>query len=235
MLSLVLGSFGGGIAATDAAGHGAEPISLLLIKIAAFFVLAVIVGWKVLPPAVRWFSRFEAGSAVLAVGIAVALGYAYAAEASGLAGIIGAYLAGLMLSLTEFRDRLTHEVEHTAFAFFVPFFFASIGLTARMSGLSGSFLLFVLILALVAIVTKLAGGCLGALLGGFKFRSALGIGVGMVARGEVGLIVAAIGLERGILQPELFTAMVIVSLLTTLVTPPLLKLIFPKTENAAAQ
>ncbi|HWI51104.1 MAG TPA: cation:proton antiporter, partial [Symbiobacteriaceae bacterium] len=83
--------------------------------------------------------------------------------------------------------------------------------------------------------TKLLGAGAGALLGGFKLKEAAGVGAGMVARGEVGLIVAAIGLERGLLQQDLYTAMVLVSLLTTLVTPPLLKLAFRrrKTDQAA--
>lgn len=233
VLSLVLGALGAEVPDAARAGHGGEPLGLLLVKIVAFFAAAGLAGWKLLPPVLRWVSRFEAGTAVLAAGIAVALGYAYAAEAAGLAGIIGAYLAGLLLSPTGFRGRLMHEVEHTAYAFFVPFFFVSVGLTATFTGLTGAFFAFVLALAAVAVITKLAGAGLGALLGGFRLRPALGIGAGMVARGEVGLIVAAIGLERGLLQPELYTAMVIVSLLTTLVTPPLLKAIFAEPAAGA--
>jgi len=226
VLSVVLGIFGRDAAAGVAAGHGAEPPVVLMAKILVFFLIAGLVGWKLLPPVVRWVSRFEAGTAVLATGMAVALGYAWAAESAGLAGIIGAYLAGLMLSLTEFRGRLVHEVEHTAFAFFVPFFFVGVGLTAKFVGSNSSFLVFVLILAVVAVVTKLVGGAARGLLGGLKLRQATGVGAGMVARGEVGLIVASIGLERGLLESDLYTAMVIVSLLTTLVTPPLLKIVF---------
>jgi len=225
VLSLVLGALGGA-AGGEAAAHGGDPIGLLLLKIGLFFALGGLAGWKLLPPVVKWVSRFEAGTAVLATGISLALLYAWAAEQAGLAGIIGAYLAGLMLSMTQFQGRLLHEVEHTAFAFFVPFFFVSVGLTARFAGLTPAFGLFVLVLAAVAIVTKLLGAGAGALLGGFKLKEAAGVGAGMVARGEVGLIVAAIGLERGLLQQDLYTAMVLVSLLTTLVTPPLLKLAF---------
>lgn len=229
VLSVVLGAVGGEAAAGAAGGHGAGgPIWLLLLKIAGFFAVGAAVGKWLLPPLVRWVSRFEGATAVLAAGIAVALGYAYLAEATGLAGIIGSYLAGLMLSLTPFRERLTHEVEQAAFAFFVPFFFVSVGLTVNFTGLTGSFLLFILILVAVAVVAKLVGAGLGAWLGGFPMRSALGVGAGMVARGEVGLIVASIGLERGLIIPELYSAMVIVSLATTLVTPPMLKLLFAK-------
>jgi Kef-type K+ transport system membrane component KefB len=236
VLSLVLGAVGGGGAATGGGhGHGGESIPILLLKIAGFFAAGALVGWKVLPRVVKWVSRFEAGTAVLATGISLAMVYAWAAEQAGLAGIIGAYLAGLMLSLTDFKGRLLHEVEHTAFAFFVPFFFVSVGLTAKFAGMTAAFALFVSVLVVVAVVTKLVGAGLGAFLGGFKLRESVGIGAGMVARGEVGLIVAAIGLEQGLIQQDMYTAMVLVSLLTTLVTPPLLKLTFKrKTVDQAA-
>jgi len=227
VLSVVLGSVGGDMAAaTGGHGHGADPIGILLLKIAGFFVAAILVGWKVLPPIVKWVSRFEAATAAISIAISVALAYAYAAEMLGLAGIIGAYVAGMMLGMTDFRRRLMHEAEQVAYAYFVPFFFVSVGLTVQLKGISGSFAIFIAVLSAVAILTKLVGGGLGALLGGFKFRDAMGVGAGMIARGEVGLIVAAIGLERGLLENQLYTAMIIVSLLTTLFTPPLLKLIF---------
>lgn len=233
VLSLVLGAVGGGAADAGTAGHGGGPIGVLLVKIAGFLLLGGLVGWRLLPPVMRRVSRFEAGTALLAIGIAVALGYAYVAEAAGLAGIVGAYLAGLMLSLTEFRNRLLHDVEHTAYGFFVPFFFVSVGLTATFDGLTGSYLVFLVLLTVVAVLTKLVGAGLGAAASGFNLRSALAVGAGMIARGEVGLIVATIGLERGLLGSELYTAMVLVSLLTTLVTPPLLRVILSPREGEA--
>lgn len=231
VLSVALGALGG--TAGAGGGHGGDPVGLLLIKIVAFFAVGGLVGWKVLPPIVRWVSRLQSSVALLSVAFAIVLGFAVAAETAGMAGIIGSYLAGLMLSLTEFRERLTHEMEQTAFSFFVPFFFVSVGLTAKFTGLSGGFLGFVAILVLVAVVTKIIGGGLGALLGGFNRHEALGVGVGMVARGEVGLIIAAIGMERGLLTADLYTATVIICLLTTLVTPLLLKVVFSKKSAGA--
>jgi Kef-type K+ transport system membrane component KefB len=226
VLSVVLGTLGGDVAAGAAGGHGGDSIGLLLVKMAVFFGAAALVGWKVLPPLIRRFAKFHVGAPLLAAGIITAVTFAYAAEMAGLAGIIGAYMAGLALSGADFKGRMMHDLEQTAFGSFVPFFFVSVGLSAKFGGMSASFLGFVAVVVLVAIVTKIVGGGLGARLAGFPFRPSLGIGAGMVARGEVGLIVASLGLERGLIEPELYTAMVIVSLLTTLVTPPLLKAVF---------
>lgn len=222
VLSVVLGSLG----ASGGGGHGAEPLPLLLGKMAGFFAVAILVGYKLLPVLMRRVARLEGGLPLLTVSISVALAFAWAAEFTGLAGIIGSYLVGLMLSLTELREKIMHEVEHVAYAFFVPFFFANVGLSATFAGMTGSFLVFVIILVLVAVVTKIVGCGAGAVLARFPLRDAAGVGVGMMARGEVGLIVATIGLEAGLLPPELYTAMVFVSLGTTLLTPPLLKMVF---------
>jgi Kef-type K+ transport system membrane component KefB len=133
-----------------------------------------------------------------------------------------------VLSSAEIRHRLMREVEHTAFAWFVPFFYVSVGLTAKFLGLSGPFLGFLLVLIVVAVLTKLIGAGLGARLAGFPTRTALGIGAGMIARGEVGLIIASIGMVKGLISQQVYTGVVVLCLVTTLVTPPLLKIFFPK-------
>lgn len=231
VLSVVLGSLG----AAGGGGHGAEPLPLLLGKMAGFFAVAIVVGYTLLPAVMRRVARMEGGLPLLTVAISVALAFAWAAEFTGLAGIIGSYLVGLMLSLTELREKIMHEVEHIAYAFFVPFFFANVGLSATFAGMAGSFLVFVIVLVLVAVATKIVGCGAGALLARFSLRDATGVGVGMMARGEVGLIVATIGLDAGLLPPELYTGMVFVSLGTTLLTPPLLKIVFRSRSGGQEQ
>ncbi|MFO7171911.1 MAG: cation:proton antiporter [Bacillota bacterium] len=220
VLSLVLGFLSAG------EGSGLGSLAGLLVRIAIFFVVAGAVGRYLLPGLLRWFDRFPLPAARQGAAIACALFFAFTAEAFGLAGIVGAYLAGLTLSAAGGQEELYHDLEKTAFAFLVPFFFVGVGLSVQLSGLAGEGLGFIVVLSLLAILTKVVGCGLGALLSRFPLRSALGVGAGMVARGEVGLIVAAIGLDRQLIGPELFTAMVIVVLVTTLVTPPLLKLVF---------
>lgn len=220
ILSVVVGFTAG------SGGGSVLDIVILLAKIVLFFVLILWIGRKVLPPIFRWASSLLTTEVLLAFGIITALFFAYAAELFGLAGIVGSYFAGLMLSLTRYRHELFEKVEVISFSFFVPIFFVSIGVAADVSGLTTEILWLIVTLTIVAILSKLVGGGLGAKLAGFNWRSSAGIGSGMVARGEVGLIVASIGLSRGLIDNELFTVTVIIVLATTLVTPPMLKAIF---------
>ncbi len=232
VLGIIILSIVIGFTASTGGGGGIELI-LLLIKIIAFFLITVLVGRKLLPPIFRWASKLMNTEVVLTFGIITALGFAYFAELLGLAGIVGSYFAGMMLSLTNFRQELFQKIESVAFSFFVPIFFVSIGVMADLSGLTSSMIFTITILTLVAILTKFIGGGLGAKLAGYNWRSSAGVGAGMIARGEVGLIVASIGISKQIIDNELFTAMVIIVLVTTVVTPPLLKIFFNQKQKEA--
>lgn len=226
ILSAVLGFTAGG--AASAGGLGS--IIFLIIKIAIFFIIAVLIGYYILPPFLRFFKRFHASKTLLACGVIVALLFAYLAELFGVAGIVGSYICGIMLSLTKEREQLIEEVETFSYPFFVPLFFVNIGLIANFREIDTDIIWFSILLVIVAILAKLFGGALGALIAKFDFKSSLGVGAGMIARGEVGLIVAMIGIERGIITNELFSAAVIVVIVTTLVTPPLIKIFMKNGE-----
>ncbi|MNW63460.1 High-affinity Na(+)/H(+) antiporter NhaS3 [compost metagenome] len=107
----------------------------------------------------------------------------------------------------------------------MPVFFVSIGLNVTFGGL-GNQIIFIVLLTLVAIVTKLVGGGIGARLTGFNLHESLAVGSGMVSRGEVALIIASSGLSAGLLPTKYFTSVILVVILTTLVTPPLIKAVF---------
>jgi Kef-type K+ transport system membrane component KefB len=124
---------------------------------------------------------------------------------------------------------------HTiTYAFLVPIFFVSIGLKTNVRLLTESGLLLALVLVIVAVVSKVLGGGLGARLGGFTNRESLRVGVGMISRGEVGLIVASVGVNAGLIQTELFSIVTLIVLVTTLVTPPLLRQVFTSKETSHA-
>lgn len=230
ILSAVLGFTAGG----SAEGAGIGPLLIVIGKIAVFFVVAVLLGYYVLPKLIAWFKKLEVTETLLAIGVIAALAFAYLGELFGIAGIVGAYTCGLMLGLTSSRDELAHKVESFSYPFFVPLFFFNIGLIANFREMSTDIIWFSILLAIVAVLTKVVGCGIGAKIAKFSTRSSIGIGIGMVARGEVGLIIAMIGVERGIISNSLFGAAIIVVLVSTLVTPPLLKLAMPKQEPEAA-
>lgn len=217
VLSAVLGLASGGGA------NLASDLPIMLLKIAAFLAAAFGAGRYLLPPLIRAIAKVETGAARTAMAIAAALAFGYVAEAFGLAAIVGAYVLGLALGSAGLSRSLLPETEAVTFSFFAPFFFVNVGLAANFAGVGGRFWLFAVALCAVAVATKVIGCGVGARMGGFSRKSSLVIGAGMVARGEVGLIVASIGLEQKLIPQELYSGMIAVTLITTLVTPPLLK------------
>lgn len=141
----------------------------------------------------------------------------------GIADITGAYLLGLLLSTFEVREYIAKKMTVPSYLFFSPVFFASIGIKTELTGMTMSLVLFSVLLLLVAIVTKIMGCGLGARLTGFSNSDSFHIGIGMVSRGEVALIVAQKGYNMGLLNGHLFSPIVLVVIVTTIITPVLLK------------
>lgn len=220
ILSVVVALYGG-------TGGQAPAIWLVAVKMVAYFVVGV-----ALAPAVRWLvgacARLPVSEPLLASALVLALLYSWSAEyLGGVAAITGAYLAGLILSPTEVRHQLAEKLQALAYGFFVPIFFVDIGLRADLrAALHPSVIWLGLAIIVVAIVTKTAGAWLGSRLAGFDSHQALRVGTGMISRGEVGLIVAAIGLERGVIPTQVFALMVLMVVVTTLITPVLLRWAF---------
>jgi monovalent cation:proton antiporter-2 (CPA2) family protein len=207
-------------------GTGADvSIGLLIGKKLAFFAVAIVVGAFVVPRVMKWMAPLKVTEAVISAALMICFAFAYFAEIMGMAGIIGAFAAGIAISQTSYKHTVESKLEPIAYSIFVPVFFVSIGLSVSFEGV-GSQMGFVILLTLVAILTKMFGGGLGARLSGFDYRSSAIIGSGMISRGEVALIIAATGLQSGLLQQQYFTSVIIVVIVTTLVTPPLLKFMF---------
>lgn len=200
-------------------------IPVMLLKKTVFFAVLLAAGWFIVPLVMKWISKIKVSEGVMSGALLLCFGLSYFAEYMGVAGIIGAFGAGLAISRTSYKETVEHKIEPIAYTLFVPVFFVSVGLHLSFEGL-GSQWLFVALLTAVAIVTKLVGGGIGARLTGFNFRQSLAIGSGMVSRGEVALIIASSGLSAGLLPAPYFTAIVLVVILTTLVTPPLIKVLF---------
>jgi len=207
------------------AGGAETSFSAVLLKKVLFFAGAALVAWKVVPWAMRFLGNLRTSETTVTAGLILCFFYAYISELAGVAAIIGAYIAGVAISLTSSKHEVIEKVETISYSFFVPVFFTSIGVTAEFYGI-GQYWGLALLLSVIAILTKLIGSGMGAKLAGFNWSSSLGIGTGMISRGEVALIIASIGLQSGLLLPWMFTVSVVVVLITTLVTPPMLKLIF---------
>lgn len=207
------------------AGGADLDLGLMIGKKLLFFALAGLLIWKGTGWVMRRFASLRVSETVISAGLIVCLFFAYMAESLGVAGIIGAFCAGLAISRTEYRHQVEQKAGPIANAVFAPIFFASIGLSMSFEGLARH-AGFIVLFTVMAILTKLAGCGAGALLTGFSLRSSAGIGAGMVSRGEVALIIAALGLETGLLPQDYFTAAVFVVILTTMTAPPLMKWMF---------
>lgn len=204
-------------------------LSVVIGKKLLFFAAIAVLGWKVVPWMLRILAPLPVSEAVISAALIICFSFAYLAEFLGVAGIIGSFAAGLAISQTQFKQQVEHKIEPIAYAFFVPVFFVSIGLSVSFAGVNNQIGI-IAGLTIIAILTKLVGSGVGARLTGFHNRSSLGIGAGMISRGEVALIIAAIGLEANLLEETFFTASVLVVILTTLVTPPLLKGLFAQKQ-----
>ncbi|WP_066061668.1 cation:proton antiporter [Neobacillus soli] len=204
-------------------------LSMVIIKKVLFFGGAILAAWKVVPWVLKKFAPLKVTESLLTSALIICFLFAYVAELTGVAAIIGAYIAGVAISQTKFKHEIFGKVETVSYSFFVPVFFTSIGVKASFDGIS-QHLGLIIGLSILAILTKLIGAAVGAKLAKFPWRSSLGIGAAMVSRGEVALIIATIGLETKLINQELFSILVIVVLVTTIVTPPMMKYFFNQND-----
>lgn len=207
-------------------------ISVIWKKV-IFFTGAILIAWKAIPWFLRTFAKLKISESVITAAIIICFVYAFAAEYTGVANIIGAYIAGVAMGVTKYKNEIFEKVETISYSLFVPVFFAFIGISAEFSGIIDNLGLIVT-LSILAILTKFIGAGLGAKFSRFSMNSSMGIGAAMISRGEVALIVAAIGLEAGLIPQRLFASMIVVVIVTTLVTPPMMKWFFKPDKIQAA-
>jgi len=226
------------IAGTGAAGGFGEIIGVIMITVV--FVLSVFVFCdKCVPRLDGWYcdrceskpstkSKFQMDKLMLAIGLCLFM--SFISQAIGLAAIIGAFLAGMMLADYAHSWDLKPKVDAIT-TFFLPLFFLNVGMHVQASSLmSSTVLLLSLYVIIVAIVTKYLGCYVGARISDKTIEkdSAKIIGIGMVPRAEVGIIIAAIGFTGGFLTSEMNTVIILMSVVTTVIAPPLLKRAFRK-------
>jgi Kef-type K+ transport system membrane component KefB len=235
MLSVVVAVFatgGGAEGAAEAVSSAPTPVWLVAVKMIAFFAVGVL-----LAPLVRRFTsgfgKLPISEPLLAAGVIVALVYGFGAEMlGGVAAITGSYLAGVILGGIHEKHELEEKAKALVYSVFVPIFFVDIGLRANViEAFSGPLWLFGIGIVIVALIGKVVGSGLGAYVSKFSFQESLRVGTGMISRGEVGLIVAGIGLQRGVITQSIFSIIVLMVIASTLVTPILLRLTFANSKD----
>ncbi|HLG15781.1 MAG TPA: cation:proton antiporter [Blastocatellia bacterium] len=189
-----------------------------------FSVLTVVFGSRIVRRMKRPVGAMKISHSVLAFALVICFGLAAVAGLIGIAGIIGAFLAGVALSEATDGTEL-HQQSQALTEFTAPFFLVNIGMRLDVSIFrSGNVLVLLAIVVVLAIVTKLVGCGLGALKMGR--RRAVQVGVGMIPRGEVGIVVAQIGLSLAAVGNSVYGIVLAMSVLTTLAAPPFIKLAF---------
>jgi Kef-type K+ transport system membrane component KefB len=210
---------------------GVAEIFIVLGRMILFFGLAFGFGLWLLPRIVRIVRNLPISQNVLTLAFVTMLGYGLAAELVGqMAAITGAFIAGLMFARTPEKEIIDPRISALAYGFFVPIFFVSIGLKTHIDlhietlGLTATVIV-------IAVIGKWFGAALGAKWAGFNWRESIQLGMGMVSRGEVGLIVASAGMRSGLVSGPEFAAVVGMVIATTLVTPPALRALFHLPEE----
>ena len=219
--------------ATGLAGGGVsvDRILTLVALAVAFIGIVVIGGTQVLRRRRSLLTDPEFASTPFLPGMIIMLGLAALSAIIGLAAIIGAFLAGMVVGESSERHALEEEVAPVA-AFFTPFFFGSIGAQVDLAGLADWGVIALLLgVTAVAIVTKFAGALVGSLRLGMR-RATL-IAAGMVPRGEVGIVVAGLGLQTGAISGSVYSVVVGMAILTTLIVPPFLPALVRRAEADA--
>jgi Kef-type K+ transport system membrane component KefB len=207
-------------------------VLMILLRMILFLVASVLFGLWALPWIIRRVSHLPISQGLLTMSLVIMLAYGIASEAfGGMAAITGAFLAGLMLARTPEKERIEAGVHALAYGLFVPVFFVNIGLSINLRDFKAEALWLTITVIIVAIAGKWIGSGWGAKMGGLTTTEATQLGAGMISRGEVGLIVASVGMREGLVVDDEFSAIVVMIVVTTLITPPILRGLFMREKG----
>ena len=218
VLSVVLGMKGG----SESSGIG-----IVLLKVVIFFAVAIGSGFLVYK-GMRWLDKkYPHTRRIPIASLCYCLLLGFIAETYfGIADITGAYLAGVVLCNLSDRDYIESKIDISSYMVFAPLFFTGIGLKTSFGAMNTKLLIFSVLFVIVALVSKVIGCGGSALFLGFNRKDSLKIGIGMMSRGEVALITAQEGLAAGMLTSDFFTAIILLILVSSIVTPICLKRVY---------
>ena len=195
-----------------------------------FTIFVALVGSRVINRLAPFIQRLRLGKPFFTLGLILCLGLSVASVYIGVAAIIGAFLAGMALAEATEENHKMHRLTSGVTEFLVPFFLVNIGMQLNLSVFRDtSTIVFAVLLTLIAVITKFVGCGIGAL--GMRRREVAQIGMGMVPRGEVGIVVAQIGLGLGVIGPSFFASVLFMAVATTLIAPPFVKILFTEDRD----
>ncbi len=207
---------------------------IVLLKIVGFFVFVGLGGYLIHILFEKWVRGYERDlQRFVIIAFVICLIFSYSAEKFfGVADITGAFFAGLIITKTTHTNYIARRFGILSYIFLSPVFFANIGLQVVLPQMSGMIVLFAVLLSIVAVLTKIVGCGLGAKMCKFSNQDSIRVGMGMISRGEVALIVASKGNSMGLIAPNILGPVIIVVVVTTIVSPILLKLTFQDKQKA---
>lgn len=215
----------------DTSGSASE-IGVVIGKMIGFFAAAAVVGVGIYF-FMKWASkRYPHTRRLPIIGFAICFFFAYAAERwFGVADITGAYVAGLILSGVGEAGYIDQKIETSNYMIFAPVFFANIGINADFSGITAAMVGFGFAYIAAGMIGKIVGCGLGALMCRYSFKDSFRVGLGMMVRAEVVLVCAQKGIDSNLVDPAIMPFVLILIIITTLVTPLLLKLSYKKDND----
>lgn len=205
-----------------------NPVSVVTSTV-LFFAGALISGIIIYKIFKKLDRRYPHTRRIPIFGFVLAFALAYIAEKYfGIADITGAYVAGIILCNIKDSEYIARKVDVSSYMIFAPVFFCSIGLKTSIGDMDMSLLLFCILFVIVALVTKIVGCGLMSRLLKFSWNDSLKVGVGMMTRGEVALIVAQKGLSVGMVESKYFTAVILMIIASSILTPIILKYLYTR-------
>lgn len=203
-------------------GHTQSNLGVgILIQVIYFIGIYLVFRW-IAPLLMKISEKLPISSSEILMSLVICLGMAFFADLVGLSAVVGSFFAGVAVAQTPYKQEIDSSIEPIGYAVFIPMFFVSIGLNMTFKGLLTNWL-FIVILLVLALLTKWGGCGLGAKMLGMSWYSGDIIGAGMVSRGEMALIIAQVGYEAHLLSDKFYSSVIIVIILTTIIAPFMLK------------
>ena len=205
---------------------------MVVLKTIAFFAVAIVGGFLIYRIFLTLDKRYPHTRRIPIVSVAFCFGLSYIAERYfGIADITGAYVAGLVLCSLSDNEYIERKIDVSSYMFFGPIFFASIGLKTSFDSINGRMIAFCICFVIVALLSKVIGCGLVSRVCKYNVADSLKIGVGMMTRGEVALIVAQKGLAAGMLTADYFTAVILLIIVSSILTPIILKVLYSRDDK----